>query len=48
MMTVIFRDKWSSLYHMVLASVSDDGESRCLGSRYARAAIGCTWAVTAG
>jgi hypothetical protein len=36
MKTVIFLNKWSEPYHLMLASVSDDGEnSRRLDSRYA-------------
>lgn len=36
MKTVIFLNKWSNLYHLMLASVGDDGEnSRRLDSRYA-------------
>src|SRR5215831_8943863 len=36
MKTVIFLNKWSNLYHLMLACVSEDGEnSRRLDSRYA-------------
>lgn len=37
MATMIFLNKWNNLYHLMLTSVSDDGEnSRRLDSRYAR------------
>jgi hypothetical protein len=36
MKTVIFLNKWSNLYHLMLANMSEDGEnSRRLDSRYA-------------
>ncbi len=35
--TMIFLNKWNNLYHLMLTSVSEDGEnSRRLDSRYAR------------
>ncbi len=36
MKSMIFLNKWSSLYHLMLATVNEDGEnSRRLDSRYA-------------